>query len=55
MDTNIASLHGQQMYPTKRAWSAPALSVVEINSAEGSQTGPLCDKHGSLSTGGTCP
>ncbi len=49
------SSHGQQPDRHKKDWSAPTLTVTAINSAEGAISGPLCDKHGSLSAGSTCP
>ena len=33
----------------KKVWVTPCIQVLNINAAEGSQIGPLCDKHGSLS------
>jgi hypothetical protein len=39
----------------KRIWDSPRVQIVEMNAAEGSQPGPKCDKHGSLSTGPGCP
>lgn len=46
---------GRQVDIRKTEWSAPMVTVLQINTAEGSISGPLCDKHGSLSTGGGCP
>ena len=34
----------------KKSWSAPAIQIIQLNVAEGAQAGPLCDKHGSLSS-----
>jgi hypothetical protein len=33
----------------KKIWTTPHIEVLDINAAEGSQVGPLCDKFGSLS------
>jgi hypothetical protein len=33
----------------KKVWTAPQIHVLDINEAEGANTGPMCDKHGSLS------
>jgi hypothetical protein len=33
----------------KKPWIAPRIHVLDMNAAEGSTAGPLCDKHGSLS------
>jgi hypothetical protein len=33
----------------KQVWIAPCVHILTINAAEGAQTGPKCDKHGSLS------
>jgi hypothetical protein len=33
----------------KKVWTTPQIHVLDINAAAGSETGPLCDKHGSLS------
>jgi hypothetical protein len=38
----------------KKIWDSPRVEIVELNAAEGSQPGPKCDKHGSLSTGPGC-
>ena len=39
----------------KLIWTTPVLKVVSITAAQGANPGPLCDKHGSLSSGsGSC-
>jgi hypothetical protein len=38
----------------KRVWDRPRIEMVDLDAAEGAQTGPKCDKHGSLSTGPQC-
>jgi hypothetical protein len=35
----------------KKPWIAPRIHVLDMKAAEGGQPGPLCDKHGSLSSG----
>lgn len=33
----------------KKVWIAPHIQALNLNEAEGAVSGPLCDKHGSLS------
>jgi hypothetical protein len=33
----------------KKVWTPPQIHVLDINEAEGADSGPFCDKHGSLS------
>jgi hypothetical protein len=33
----------------RQVWTAPRIQILDIRGAEGANTGPLCDKHGSLS------
>jgi hypothetical protein len=37
-------------YIAKKLWIAPQIHVLDMNAAEGAAVGPLCDKHGSLSS-----
>jgi hypothetical protein len=34
----------------KKFWTTPMMHVLDINAAQGADIGPLCDKHGSLSS-----
>lgn len=36
--------------PGKELWTTPKIQIVELSQAQGAQAGPLCDKHGSLSS-----
>jgi len=36
----------------KQLWTAPQIHILDINAAEGSNPGSLCDKKGSLSASG---
>jgi hypothetical protein len=33
----------------KRLWASPSIHIIILTEAKGSISGPLCDKHGSLS------
>lgn len=50
--TPTPSVHTGTM---KKTWVSPKLAMFDLNDAQGSAAGPLCDKFGSLSHGGKCP
>jgi hypothetical protein len=49
MSTATNSSFNQIAGKAKRAWTAPRIHILTIDSAEGATIGPKCDKHGSLS------
>ena len=49
MTTETKALPYKRAGIAKQVWSAPRIHILTINSAEGAQVGPKCDKHGSLS------
>jgi hypothetical protein len=38
----------------KKPWVKPEITKIELREAEGQHAGPLCDKHGALSSGTGC-
>jgi len=38
----------------RKPWITPMLQTIPVHAAMGSQNGPKCDKHGSLSHGTGC-
>jgi len=49
MTIEASSPRSTQSRFAKKVWTSPYIQVLNINAAEGSVAGPLCDKFGSLS------
>jgi hypothetical protein len=49
MTIDTTSFSRMETQVAKKVWLSPQIQILNINSAEGAEAGPLCDKFGSLS------